>query len=125
MYIQEKQPVKFVSKAEKKGVLTTLGKIKKLLASPKRWMKDDWHNEEMTSFCLLGAKQHIDGDFEPQIAELFEFEAQSRGFDSVPEYNDDERRIHKHIVGFLDKCYKRASNGKVVATPNDAYTSYN
>lgn len=114
MYIQEKQPVKFVSKAEQKGVLMTLGKIKKLLASPKRWMKGSLYNEDSTAFCLLGAKIHIDGEFEPEIEDLFQFEVSQRGFDEISDYNDSPKRTHKHIVGFLEKCYQRAAKGKVV-----------
>lgn len=122
MEIIEKQPVKFYSKKDKLGTVSTLKKIKKFL-TVKRWIQEAYASDG--HFCLIGAAQHIDGTYEDNATEIMHHEAHVRGYESAEDFNDHKRRSYKHIVSFLDKSIQRAEKGLVIATPPEEDYGYN
>ena len=111
MEITPKQPIKFYTLEDKKGVTSTLKKIKKFLTK-KRWIQDALEDAK-GGYCLLGASEKINGPYENDVDEIFDHEASVRGYDTAVIYNDHPRRTHEQIVGFLESCINRAEKGRV------------
>jgi len=112
MYITAKQPIQFYDLDEKKGVTSTLKKIKKFLTK-KRWIQGSYNAGD--NYCLIGAANHIDGPLEEEVVRLMHFEAETHGYSSTEDFNDESRRRYEHITSFLNNCINRVEKGRVIS----------
>lgn len=101
-------------------LLQKLKAVRDLLASPNRWIKGaeatDANQESVSAtsprarnYCLIGAARKIDSSRggSQSIKTYLEDCVRRRGFDSLPDFNDEDSRKHVHIVNFLNREIER------------------
>lgn len=128
----------FKNKKEARGIASTLRKVRKLIDAPEKWMKEDFKNHAETSFCVIGAVEHVNGPLELRTAEFLaanlpkgqnpkyqsiEQDVYSKYMENatkagnleefledVYQYNDNDTRTHKQMMQYLDKCIAKAAS---------------
>lgn len=136
------------TKKQAKGVISTLKKIRKTIQNPKHWIKGEEVAEATVEvldktgaitetkylgydqYCLIGAKQHVDGQWENHAAAAIayclpkeysptkdsftmcdgEYEACDDFYGHITTYNDKKMRTHKQVLGLLDRAIKQVEN---------------
>ena len=117
---------KDVDAQEAKAGLKSIKGVRKLLAKPEHWIKENENNGE-GAYCLIGAVYEVDGPGEhlaarlmlAQLAKPWEpeeveeylkdcdpitFDCRLNDVDDITEWNDHEGTKHKDILKLLDKC---------------------
>ncbi len=101
------------------NLLQKLKAVRDLLDSPNRWVQGaeatDANQQSVPAtsprarnFCLIGAARKVDSSRSgSSIQSYLEQCVKRRGFDSLPDFNDDDSRKHVHIVNFLNREIER------------------
>ncbi len=119
----------------RKKVADTVGKVYAAIQTRDKWTKGEYEspaydeddNVVGTSFCLVGALNHIDGEYEEQATQALAAKILTKSDvqlridedawdkysleDVVIEFNDHKERTHRQVLSLLQRTKKAVLEG--------------
>lgn len=96
------------------SVKEILIKAKELINTPEKWMQEDYHNDDKTCFCTIGAVAHVSGVCNGSAVKCpatdylrNAVESELKQFDTVAVYNDTH--THADVMAMFDKAIEAAA----------------
>lgn len=92
-----------------KSITETIERVQELLTED-RWIKNAYVRGRGSNakYCLIGAVEKVDGEFEGDVKELMAECLPSSYHGEVMSFNDDEHTTYRNVVSFLKRCLKAA-----------------